>query len=64
MEETCFCCGAPVNSGKCDICGYEFSLSQKCPRLLHNGIVCANSRKICREKDNWETCKVLRSNDG
>jgi len=56
----CFNCGAIIKKNVCGECGYEFSLNDKCPRMLNKGTVCAMSRRVCKEK-NWEECKVLRN---
>lgn len=60
MIDYCFNCDAPLNtnSDKCTACGYEFSLSKKCVRLLDNSMVCATTNKVCKEHD-WSKCNIL-----
>ena len=61
-EETCFNCDTVVKGNICSKCGYEFSLSIKCPRLAYSGVTCVHTRRVCSEND-WQNCKVLRKND-
>jgi hypothetical protein len=58
----CFSCGKAIKKDICEHCGYFFSLSQKCPRLINNGVCCIHTRRPCKEQT-FELCKILQSNN-
>jgi hypothetical protein len=58
----CFYCGKIINEDKCPHCGYSFTPEFSCPRRLYEGCVCANTRKICRMRGDFEQCPILRGN--
>ena len=59
----CINCGEPIITDKCGVCGYEFSLPWECPKLINNGSVCILTRKLCRNKNNFEQCTILRGHN-
>ena len=61
--DKCFKCGNIISTDICPHCGYSFSLPYTCPRRINDSIICAHTRKMCREGNKWEQCGILRSNN-
>ena len=63
-QNFCFNCGESISVEVCPHCGYSFSIPLTCPRLINgNGIACIHTRKLCRNKNNFEECEIFRKNN-